>query len=479
MKRSRPAWLLFWVPFTGVLTAVLNTTLLAAADGPPGGDDWKYDVVYRKKGEPYQGLILERTSDGLLMKGIVRRPGRPTIVYRISLSNDEIDRVELLAEAERAALRRRVKKVEEEGKRLAEQMKALDPSAKEPIAGADRLALRPTTWPGEGRTKALAYQSSHFRLISNAPRRVVEVTAIRLEQAYAAYAHALPPRAKGDATTILLPQSLADYQALVRGRGRDLLNPAFFDPARNEILCAFDWRHLTEERERIHRHHVKLKADLDEREAELRKAYKGAIPPELKAPIEAKRREIQAAEAKNHDTFERAQRRLFQRLYHEAFHAYLLNFLYPPRDGEVPRWLNEGLAQIFETAIFEVGELRIDHADEERVIAVRRALRHDTLLSLADLLRSGPKQFQVAHDGDKQVSDRYYLASWALAYYLTFDRKLLGTPALDGYVRDLKHGRDPLDAFAKLTGQPLPKFEREFLDYLMHLRPVGSINRAG
>src|SRR5262249_55868911 len=200
----------------------------------------------------------------------------------------------------------------------------------------------------------------------------------------------------------------------------------------------------------------------DECESELRKAYKGDIPAELKTALAEQRRRIQVAEARNQETSARARRRLFQRLFHEAFHAYLLNFVYPPGEGELPRWLNEGLAQIFETAVFEVGELRLGHADQERLEAVRQALGKKAFLPVADLLRSGAKQFQVAHDGDKQVSDRYYLASWALAFYLTFDRKVLGTPALDAYVRDLKRGTDPLDAFRTLTGQPLSKFETDF-----------------
>jgi hypothetical protein len=292
---------------------------------------------------------------------------------------------------------------------------------------------------------------------------------------YAAYVRCLPPRAKGERTTVLLPQSRADYQALVRGQGRELLNPAFFDPDKNQIVCAFDWQHMAEELHLIQRDHVKLRKELDKREEELRKAYKGSLPAEFKTRFADKRREIDAVEARNKETFKRAQDRLFQRLFHEAFHAYLLNFVYPPRDGELPRWLNEGLAQIFETAIFEVGELRIGHADKERLDAVRVALGRDALLPLSDLLRCGPKQFQVAHDGDKQVSDRNYLASWALAFYLTFDRKVLGTPALDAYVRDLKRGTDPLDAFRTLTGQPLSKFERDFQDYLKHLRPDGRV----
>jgi hypothetical protein len=471
MNRSLYVWLLIGVSLAGLLPS-----RGVAADNPLGGDDWKYDVVYRRKGAPYQGLVLKRGDGQLEMWCIIRNPGRPAIYYQVRLSDSEIDRVDLLPAAERETLRRRFTALQEEHNRLSEQLKDLD-SGREPASGV-KITLRETPWDGDKRVKALRYDSSHFALVSNASRNIVVVTALHLEKVYAAYVRCLPPRAKGKPTTIVLPQSLTDYQTLVRGQGRQLLNPAFFDSDKNQIVCAFDWQHMTEELQRLHRYHVKLDAEVDERESELRKAYKGFIPGELRTLLADKRREIKAAEAHNRATFKRAQHRLWQRLFHEAFHAYLLNFVYPPRDGELPRWLNEGLAQIFETAVFEVGELRIGHADKERLDAVRVALSKDALLPLADLLRSGSKQFQVAHDGDKQVSDRYYLASWALAFYLTFDRKVLGTPALDAYVQDLKRGTDPLDAFRTLTGQPLSKFEPDFQDYLKHLRPEGRVGEG-
>jgi hypothetical protein len=92
---------------------------------------------------------------------------------------------------------------------------------------------------------------------------------------------------------------------------------------------------------------------------------------------------------------------------------------------------------------------------------------------LADLLKSDADQFLVAHNNDKQTSDRYYLTSWALAGYLTFDRKLLGTKSLDAYVLALRGDTDVLGSFQQLVGQPLAEFEKEFLRYLRELRPDG------
>lgn len=466
-------------PLASVVSLAISTGLLAVccragADNAPGGDDWKYDVVYLKNGYTYRGLILQRDGGKVQMWSIVRNPGRPTIFSRESFLDNEVERVEMLPDDEHEKLRQRFEALREEHRRQPDPLRAIE-SDQAAIPGADKIKLQETPWRGRAQTKALAYRSSYFELDSNASRRVVLVVASQLEQVYAAYVRSLPPRAKGRPTTILLPQSRADYQSLMRDQGRTLLNPAFFDPVKNQIVCAFDWKQMNVELQRVHGEHVKLLSKVDACEAELRKAYKGDIPADLKTSLSEQRRRIQAAEMRNQETFARARRNLFHRLFHEAFHAYLLNFVYPPSEGELPRWLNEGLAQIFETAVFEVGELRIGHADQERLEAVRQALAKSALLPVADLLRSGGKQFQVAHDGDKQVSDRYYLASWALAFYLTFDRKLLGTPALDTYVRQLKRGTNPLDSFRELTGQPLAAFERDFLNYLKRLYPDGRV----
>lgn len=463
MKRTRLATLLLSLICAGV-----------AATRAAAGDDWKYDIVYRKKGDNYQGLIVQQDGGGIQMWCIVRNPGRPTIFYRASVPRNEIDRIEMLSTAEREILQRRFEALRQEHRQMSDPLKALQ-SKDAAIPGADKIKLQETPWRGDAKIKALAYRSTYFELESNAPRRVVLVAAGQLEQVYAAYIRYLPPRAKGRPTTILLPQSRTDYQTLVRGEGRILLNPGFFDPERNQIVCAFDWRHMNTELERVRAEHAELWEKAKKCEEELRKAYRGDIPEDMKAVVMEQRRRLKAADLHNQATFARAQRALFQRLFHEAFHAYLLNFVYPPREGEVPRWLNEGLAQIFETAVFEVGELRIGHADAERLRAVRQALDTNALLPLTDLLRSGAKQFQVAHGGDKQLSDRYYLASWALAFYLTFDRKLLGTPALDAYVRQLQRGTDALEAFAELTGQSLTAFERDFHHYLNHLYPSGRV----
>jgi hypothetical protein len=461
------------------VVAALALTAGARGDGAPGDGAWKLDVVHRKKGPPLQGLVLGQTPAVVHLQYISRKPGSSTIVYKVDVPAAEVERVERLSDEERDRLRQRLDALRQERLSLLERLKGLDPGGNPAAGPADTLDLHPIAWVVDPKVQALEYRSTHFRLVSNARRDVVELAALHLEQIYAAYARCLPPRAAGSPTLVVLTSSLADYQDFLRGRGLTLGNPAFYDPDANQVVCASDLQRLAGELVKARQHHAALCVQLGKRKAELEEAYRGKVPPEMLAPIEEARKRIRETECRNADAFQRARDRLFQRLYHEAFHAYLANFVYPPGENEVPRWLNEGLAQVFETAILEAGELRVGHAPPERLAALRQALARDALVPLPDLLRAGPRPFQVAHAADRQASDRYYLASWALAHYLTFERQLLGTPALDEYVKALHRGREPVEAFCDLINQPLPAFEKSYLDFLQHLKPEGKAGPGG
>lgn len=466
-------------PLLALAAFLAHTGLLAAQAGLPGTDGWKYDTVYRHKGPPLKGLIVEQGANHVLMKCIARRPGRPTIAFPEWLPRKEIARIVLAAPADRELLARRLESLGRDYKDLEARLKAIVPGSRTDPLPSSGISLRQTTWIGDAKIPALAYDSTYFRLVSSAHPAVIELAAIHLEQVYAAYAHMLPARVgngKLQPTTIILVRSLADYQSFARDQGWSLRNPAFYDPAANRIVCASDLERLSNELERCRRHHERLRAELKKTEAELTEAYHGAakIPPEMLTPINQARRQMQAFDERNEREFKVARERLFQRLFHEAFHAYLANFVYPPAEGEVPRWLNEGLAQIFETAIVEVGELRVGHAESTRLTAVRGALARGELLPIVELLKAQPRQFLVAHASERPESDRAYLASWALAFHLTFERRLLGTPALDAYIRALHGGTDPMVAFRELVGQPLDQFEKDYLSYLTKLKPDGS-----
>jgi hypothetical protein len=437
---------------------VLLALLTANAGAAPPDDDWKMDVLHLKSGGVFKGLIAKESANDLVFWRVSRKPGAHTTVIVATIDRKEIDHLDALDAREREA--------------LAARLKALDPTGRGEVQRMASLTLETGDWGANGKGKAHIYHSEQFILDSNAEEDIVRRVAVRLEHLYAATTRFLPPRVESaEPTHIYLARSLTDYQELLRERGHNgLVNPAVYDLARNHIYCGSDLQRLGENLEGIRKQHQQWLAELSAKEADLNKLYKGNVPPRLLAPIRQSRQEIAQNDDKNERLFQEATARLFQRLNHEAFHAYLANFVYPADQADVPRWLNEGLAQIFETAIVEAGELRVGHPDRERTRRVQNLIRNDQFIGLAALLKSGPKQFLVEHATEKQLSDKYYLASWALAFYMTFERRLLGSKAMDDYVHALHRGSDPLTAFRELVGQPLEDFEKDFRAYLTKLR---------
>jgi hypothetical protein len=442
-------------PLRLVAWAAVALAAGAAADG------WKFDVVRLKNGTVFRGLILEETPAAVRFQDVRQRPGKPTTLFSTSFARAEIDSIERLSDADREQLRAKLKE--------------LDPTGRDEKVRMDRLELEPIMWAGRP-AAGWRYRSDHFVLESDAPEGVARRAGVRLEQIDRAYARYLPPRCRGRPTTVLLFQSRAEYDAHLRAEGRQFVNLAYFDPAANRVVCASDLTRLGQDLDRVRQEHQKLRADLDKQEATLTKLYRGKELAKLLAPLRTTRQRIDAADRQNEGVFDQATERLFAALYHEAFHAYLANVVYPPPHAEPPRWLNEGLAQIFETAVVEAGELRVGHADRDRLGRVKEAVRKGELVQLNRLLLSGPRDFLAAHATGRAAADAAYLTSWGLAFHLTFGRRLLGSEALDAYLAGLARGDDPAAAFAALVGQSLPAFEAAFHQYLLRLQPDGTVN---
>lgn len=411
------------------------------------------------------GLVVRETKTEVLMWLVSRKPGERAFAWLRSEPRNEIESIDKLGEADREILTARVKAIDTSGKLETERM--------------HRLELTPIAWAGNSKETAWRYSSLYFTLESNAGDDLIRRAAVRLDQIYHAYSHYLPARVEaGEPTRIVLARSLEEYQHLIRNAGGNLLNPAVYTASANRIDCGSDLQKLGADFEKARLDSQRLLDQLESQKAELARLYKKKIPEDLLKGLEDKREQVLSVRKKNEEAFDvyfrESTRRLMQRLYHEAFHAYLANFVYPASEAEVPVWLNEGLAEIFDSAFLDGDELRLGHADRERLRKSKLALAGGEFVPLAELVRSGPKPFLVKHATDKEDSDRYYLTSWCLAHYVMFAKKKVGTPALDDYVRALHKKSDPIDAFVTLAGEPLKDFEARFHTYVKELTPEGK-----
>jgi hypothetical protein len=442
-----------------LIVAFLAGTLLAGAAAAEA--EWQFDQIRLTNGAVLKGLILEETPAGIRFENVRRHPGRLTVVFRTTFARYEIAAVDRLSAADRDRLQIRLRELAEAG-----------PAEKQ---RAERLELEPMAWAGKAGA-GRRYRSDQFTLESDAPEGVVRAAAGRLEQVYAAYARYLPPRATGRRpTTIELFQSRAGYEARLTAEKLEFVNVACYDPAANRVLCYSDLEQLGNDLEQVREQHQQIRAALDRDEKDMPRLYRGADLTRVLGLIRSSRKLLDTADRQNEGLFDEATRQMFAVLGHEAFHAYLASAVYRPPDPGPPLWLNEGLAQIFETAVVEAGELRVGHADKDRLTRVKEAVRKGELTPLARMLRSGPRDFLAAHAADRAATGMNYLTAWALAFHLTFERRLLVTTFLDRYYQALAKGADPEAAFADLVGQSGPAYEAAFHQYLLQLQPDGTV----
>jgi hypothetical protein len=432
-----------------------------------GTSEWAYDVLRLKNGVVLKGMFVEEGPRGIRFRLVKRVPGRPTISLMCEFDRSEVAALDKRTEEERAELKAKLADIDLRPDDESKRLEALD--------------LKKVDWLGK-KEGGLQYDSDYFSLKSDAPEEIVRRAAYRLETVYAAYTRFLPPRIKaGTPAVIHVYQSIDGYRKALPA-GSQFRNPAYYDPSSNRVVCGTELRKIGEDLDRFRHQSSHAFAEWKKQEEEIRRLY-GKKPAELDRhlqPIRTSRSRLKQIAEANEAAFDRATQILFRILYHEVFHAYVGTFVYPSHHnregcpGELPRWLNEGMAQVFETAIFEAGELRIGHADKEFLSRAQESLRRKELLPLSDLLRSSSKDFIVMHGTDRTETDRAYITTWALASYLMFDRRVLGTEALDNFVRSMNAGTNPVESFEKLVGQEVGEFEKAFHTWLGRLRPDGT-----
>ncbi len=447
---------------------------------------WPFEELrVEPAGRTLRGLIVAENPDAIDFMEIRRPPGRPMfLVMHWRYPRDKVIAVKRLPEAERQKLAERI-----------EQFKNRD--------RVEELGLSKIRLDRSGADGSWHYVSPVWLLPNGAAWLLVDSTADeemtrrsieRIEQVFAAYREILPPRvAAQHPLTIQLFGTMQEYQAFLIGRGLHVENPAVFLAGENRLAAGSELsalaRFLAEKRQRL----AQIRRDYDLQTGRM-KAELATLRQQLTAanypPADQRQlqqlaqtrwdhtlqqlgQELKIEERKDLEQFDKVTQRMFARLFHEAFHAYLENYVYPQSSHDVPRWLNEGLAQIFESGQLESGTLRLDAPDADRLHTLQADLKTLPALTLADVLTADGSRFLVSHPGGERASLRYYLYSWGLAYYLAFRQPLLETQALDRYVERPPAIAEPIARFERLVGAPLPRFEQRWRAEMLSMKSDG------
>jgi hypothetical protein len=419
-----------------------------------------------------RGLIQGQTEEEIDFAEIVQPPGKPMYAVIRGIPRSEVAKIEQLDEEAHLTLFKRFALFRSRAVIEAGRMDALDLISH-----------------GAGAGRTLEYQGPWFRLTSTADEEQTRRSLVRIEQMFRAYRTLLPPRVeKPRRLEVQLFGSLDRYRERLRELNLQLDNAAFYAPQSATILAASDLDLFAERLAQVRRQYDAVRQDLNRLDsqhgkklAELAEQLKtaGFQPDEITAELRQRKatwkKELETNLATNLARQRAAERKfdvvtdaMFRSLAHESFHAWLDTHVYPHGQFHVPRWLHEGLAQVFESSQFDGDSLRLDAPDKNRLAELRTDLNSGQPLALAQVLTADQRQFLGPHAGD--APQRHYLYAWGLAFYLTFHENLLDSPRLDAYVSQDAQNLGPIARFEQLTGMPLPEFQTRWRAAMLEAR---------
>jgi hypothetical protein len=150
---------------------------------------------------------------------------------------------------------------------------------------------------------------------------------------------------------------------------------------------------------------------------------------------------------------------MWRTLAHEGFHQFLGYEL----GEQVPMWLNEGMAQYFETSDVVNGRLRPGLISTAKLRAAQYLVRSGRAPALAELIQMNRATFYA----NARVT---YPTSWALVYYLlNRDGANFRSSNFRRYLQDLKMQRDDIASFQRRFGRDSAQWQRDFERYILQL----------
>ncbi len=476
----------------GTLAAVASAALACGtlADEPAAGlatAAWKLEAIELQDGRRLEGLIVdpgpatpELAADEISFVQVVRPPARPMyLIVWGALAADQVRSTERLPPAEH--------------EQLAGRVRAFRAARKQRLEQTDAIRLERTE---QGQSR---YEGADFTLHSSADAGLTRDAVAQLEQVLGGLAGLVPPPPSAERVArfdVQLCGSAAEYARVQESLGIRLDNPAFYLPSRRLLVAGSDMPAILAQRRAAEENlaaagqrYAALDRALGERlkglATDLEK--QGVAAPQRAEVVQRARlrweRErdtevarIEAARRENDGLVARADRAFRARLAHEAWHAYADTRLRPRRDATLPAWLDEGLAQVVESAPLEAGELRLDAPDPARLTRLQAAFDAGLVPAVADLLRAGQEPFLRGHAGGVSASDSAYLAAWGLALDVALLRPVLSPQAL---VRLTADGEtDAVRGFERLVGMGVEAYDAEWRRRLRSLR-AGPAEAAG
>ena len=151
---------------------------------------------------------------------------------------------------------------------------------------------------------------------------------------------------------------------------------------------------------------------------------------------------------------------LWRVLAHEGFHQFIGYEL----GQQIPTWLNEGMAQYFETSFITGSRFNVGQVSRLKLLYAQALIVNKQAPAVAQMIQWDRATFYA----NANVA---YPMSWALVYYLlNSNNDRFEQSEFRRYLQDLKLGKDDIKSLQRRFGADANRLQSDFEDYILHLK---------
>ena len=158
-------------------------------------------------------------------------------------------------------------------------------------------------------------------------------------------------------------------------------------------------------------------------------------------------------------------------LQHEAFHQ----FAHTHIARNLPPWVNEGLAQVFEEGVWTGQGYSVGELPPRRLRQLKSDLKDDRITPFAQFVTMDDRAWQDAFADKDRITTQYNQA-WAMVHFLIYAADETGQPRFRQrfiqYLKDIRTGKAPDDAWRASFGGNFAGFEQRFREWAGIVQPT-------
>ncbi|NNF43266.1 MAG: DUF1570 domain-containing protein [Phycisphaerales bacterium] len=162
-------------------------------------------------------------------------------------------------------------------------------------------------------------------------------------------------------------------------------------------------------------------------------------------------------------------RRIHHVIQHEGFHQ----FAYSRFGNDLPRWVNEGLAEFFGEAMLVDGVFILGQSTPAVLNRVKDAIERREYIPFSQLLEMTDEQWAAWVRGGR--ADLAYHQAWSIVHFLVYADGGKYQAPFERYLRLVNNGMPSPRAFTEVFGPDREPFEKRWRDYALAARPSAFV----